>query len=87
MASILRKQGGFIGKIRRVLRDSLDDSLPENAHVICNDRLTIAVLQIWPRFQLQPELVTYFSSREDLINALLTSAHVPLYLESRAPWT
>lgn len=44
-------------------------------------------MQVWPRFQLAPVLLDHFSSRADLLSALLTSSHVPLYLDVTAPWT
>jgi len=51
-------------------------------------RLTIAVMRVWPAFQFQPELLEYFHSRQDLLDSLMTSSHVPLYLDAEQPfWT
>lgn len=51
-------------------------------------RLKVAVMQVFPRFQLSPVVLDHFEDREDLIAALLASSHVPLYLDSSSlAWT
>jgi hypothetical protein len=35
MASICRKQG-FVGKVRKVLEEHLEEAFPPDAHHICN---------------------------------------------------
>jgi hypothetical protein len=45
-------------------------------------------MRVWPAFQFQPELLEYFHSRQDLLDSLMTSSHVPLYLDAEQPfWT
>lgn len=62
--------------ISRILRDVLDSILPDNAHEIVKGRLYVSLTRVSDR---QPVLVSEFHSKADLIQALLCSAHVPLY--------
>ncbi|XP_028800945.1 patatin-like phospholipase domain-containing protein 2 isoform X2 [Neltuma alba] len=80
LAEDCRKQGTAF-RLGVVLRDVLDKSLPEDAHIRCNGRVRVAVTQLlWRPRGL---LVDQFDSREDLINAVFTSCFVPGYLAPR----
>ncbi|XP_061181319.1 patatin-like phospholipase domain-containing protein 2 [Saccostrea echinata] len=62
--------------ISRILRDVLDSILPDNAHEIVRGRLYVSLTRVSDK---QAVLVSEFHSKADLIQALLCSAHVPLY--------
>lgn len=63
-------------KITKILRDALREVLPEDAHVRATGRLFISLTRVSDR---QNIVVSEFSSKEELIQALMCSAHVPLY--------
>ncbi len=42
-------------------------------------------MRLWPNPRLAPILINTFTSRDDLIEALVTSSHVPFYLDSTQP--
>lgn len=58
------------------LRQALDKFLPENAHEIANGRLFISLTRLSDK---QNVLVSRFSDKNDLIDALICSSFVPLY--------
>jgi hypothetical protein len=71
---------------RKTLGRSLDEVLqrfiPENAHVILNDRkapVTVAFTEV--SFGLKGHLVSHFESRTDLIDCLRASCNIPFFLE------
>ncbi|KAI3752761.1 hypothetical protein L2E82_24798 [Cichorium intybus] len=72
---------GTLFRLGAVLRDVLEDFLPDDAHIRSNGRVRVAVTQIlWRPRGL---LVDQFDSREDLINAVITSSFIPGYLAPR----
>ncbi|KAK9678275.1 hypothetical protein RND81_11G200400 [Saponaria officinalis] len=72
---------GTAFRLGAVLRDVLDKVLPDDIHIRCSGRVRVAVTQIvWRPRGL---LVDQFDSREDLINALITSSFIPGYLAPR----
>ncbi|KAG0582897.1 hypothetical protein M758_3G097200 [Ceratodon purpureus] len=72
---------GTAFRLGAVLRNFLEKFLPEDVHLKVNGKIRVAVTQVFrsPRGLL----VDYFESREDLINALLTSCFIPGYLAPR----
>ena len=42
-------------------------------------------MRLWPNPRLAPVLIDCFSSKDDLVDALVTSSHVPLYLDATQP--
>ena len=42
-------------------------------------------MRMWPNPRLAPVLIDRFSSKDDLVDALVTSSHVPLYLDAAQP--
>lgn len=62
--------------IVRVLRERLDQILPENAHVICTDRLFVSVTRVSDG---QNVILSHFDSKEELIQALLCSSYIPIF--------
>mmetsp|Transcript_6088 Transcript_6088/g.17432 ORF Transcript_6088/g.17432 Transcript_6088/m.17432 type:complete len:512 (+) Transcript_6088:157-1692(+) len=78
------RTNGTRGRLGLVVREFLEKLLPEDIHERCKNRAFVAITRVWPR--PTPELISDFHSRDDLIQALLTSCHVPWWLDSR-PWT
>ncbi|KAL5006657.1 hypothetical protein ScPMuIL_015463 [Solemya velum] len=62
--------------ISKILRLALREILPENAHKIASGRLFISLTRVSDKKSV---LVSDYASKEELIQALLCSAHVPFY--------
>ncbi|CAL8460544.1 g73 [Coccomyxa elongata] len=73
------RRKGTRGRLGTVLSEFLYDLLPQDAHERCNHKTFVAVTRAWPR--PQGELISEFHSREDLIEALLTSCHIPWWFQ------
>ncbi|XVF00725.1 hypothetical protein REPUB_Repub04eG0026200 [Reevesia pubescens] len=72
---------GTAFRLGAVLRGVLDEFLPHDVHTRSNGRVRVAVTQIlWRPRGL---LVDQFDSKEDLINAVITSSFIPGYLAPR----
>ncbi|KAM7482193.1 hypothetical protein LguiB_006776 [Lonicera macranthoides] len=72
---------GTAFRLGAVLREVLEKFLPDDAHIRSNGRVRVAVTQIlWRPRGL---LVDQFDSKEDLINAVITSSFIPGYLAPR----
>ncbi|XVF45739.1 hypothetical protein PTKIN_Ptkin02bG0230600 [Pterospermum kingtungense] len=72
---------GTAFRLGAVLHDVLDKFLPDDAHTRSNGRVRVAVTQIlWRPRGL---LVDQFDSKEDLINAVVTSSFIPGYVAPR----
>ncbi|XP_058760921.1 uncharacterized protein LOC131634290 [Vicia villosa] len=69
---------GTAFRLGAVLRDILQEFLPDDIHIRSNGRIRVAVTQLlWRPRGL---LVDQFDSKEDLINAVFTSSFIPGYL-------
>lgn len=66
-------------RLREVLKRFLTELLPDDIHIRASGRTFVGITQLIPRFG--SNLVSTFESKEDLISALLTSSHVPLFME------
>ncbi|WIA18834.1 hypothetical protein OEZ85_003513 [Tetradesmus obliquus] len=64
-----------------LLREFLQQYLPPDAHELCSGNTHVAVTRLLPYWQTR--MISEFSSREDLIAALLTSCHIPWYFDGR----
>eukprot|EP00897_Mesotaenium_endlicherianum_P009335 jgi/Mesen1/842/ME000112S10989 len=75
------REHGTAFRLGSVLRRFLEEFLPEDAHITASGRIRVAVTQVFasPRGLL----VDSFDSREDLINALITSSFVPGFLDAK----
>ncbi|KAK7412077.1 hypothetical protein VNO78_03524 [Psophocarpus tetragonolobus] len=72
---------GTAFRLGAVLRDILENFLPDDVHIRSNGRVRVAVTQLlWRPRGL---LVDQFDSKEDLINAVFTSSFIPGYLAPR----
>ncbi|KAL4457761.1 hypothetical protein ABPG75_012626 [Micractinium tetrahymenae] len=78
------RRGGTRGRLGAVLKAFLQQHLPEDAHEKCRERAYVAVTKVTPI--ARPVLVSAFLSREDLIQALMTSCHIPFWLDGN-PFT
>jgi hypothetical protein len=72
---------GTPGRLGPGLRALLEKHLPPDAHLRCRGNTHVAVTKVVPVWR--PEVVSDFESRADLIEALMASAHIPLYLDGR----
>lgn len=75
---------GTRGRLGPVLESFLEKHLPEDAHQLCSGRAYVAVTKALP--YARPVLLNEYKSRDDLISALMTSCHIPWYLDG-TPWT
>ncbi|XP_077213865.1 acyl transferase/acyl hydrolase/lysophospholipase superfamily protein isoform X1 [Tasmannia lanceolata] len=72
---------GTAFRLGAVLKDALERLLPDDIHARSSGRVRVAITQIlWRPMGL---LVDQFESKEDLINALVTSSFIPGYLAPR----
>ncbi|GIL51483.1 hypothetical protein Vafri_7461 [Volvox africanus] len=60
-----------------LLRDFLHAYLPDDAHERCRGNTHIALTRLFP--VVRSEMISEFESKDDFINALLTSCHIPFY--------
>ncbi|EFJ41728.1 hypothetical protein VOLCADRAFT_98256 [Volvox carteri f. nagariensis] len=60
-----------------LLRDFLHAYLPVDAHERCRGNTHVALTRLFP--VVRSELVSEFESKDDFVNALLTSCHIPFY--------
>ncbi|KZV20794.1 hypothetical protein F511_30436 [Dorcoceras hygrometricum] len=72
---------GTAFRLGAVLRDILDKFLPDDTHIRSNGRVRVAVTQVF--WRPRGLLVDQFDSKEDLINAVITSSFIPGYLAPR----
>ena len=68
----------LVGIWGRLVREWLEELLPEDAHLTCESRVKVVLLEVFP---LNRRAVEEFKSRDDLIEALMASAHIPLLLD------
>lgn len=77
------RQSGTVGKLDGRLERLLLETLPLDAAERCNGRLFIAVTRLRPHPAVEPELVSRFRGRGDLVASLLSSCFIPGYLAMR----
>ncbi|XP_068165642.1 patatin-like phospholipase domain-containing protein 4 [Antennarius striatus] len=63
------------------LREGIEDVLPADAHTLANDRLHVSITHSKSG---KNHIVSRFTSREELIKALLASSYVPIYAGLKA---
>ncbi|XP_077991575.1 patatin-like phospholipase domain-containing protein 4 [Glandiceps talaboti] len=64
------------------LHDLLDDLLPPDAHQLASNKLHISVTSLHGK---KNRLISNFDTREELIQALLCSCHIPYYMGRKFP--
>ena len=72
---------GLAGIWGNLVREWLDDLLPDDAVNLCQGRLKLVITKI-PSFDIA--YVQDYTSKQDLIDACLASAHVPFFLDGKA---
>ncbi|XP_066340064.1 uncharacterized protein [Miscanthus floridulus] len=72
---------GTAFRLGAVLKDVLDEFLPDDLHIRCNGRIRVAITQL--SWRPRGLLVDQFDSKEDVINAVITSSFIPGYLAPR----
>jgi hypothetical protein len=75
------RDNGTRFRLRAVLEGVLREVLPSDIAERVNGRAHLAVTRIFPG--LYPQLINEFSSREDLIQTMLTSCHIPWYFDGK----
>jgi len=80
LASWYRTSPRSLGKLENELRERFLEILPEDAPKRVEGKLYISVLPIHPSNRMTQRLHGDFDSREDLIEAVLTSSYIPFYL-------
>ncbi|GLC38910.1 hypothetical protein PLESTM_000795000 [Pleodorina starrii] len=60
-----------------LLRDFLHAYLPADAHERCRGNTHVALTRLFP--VVRNEMISEFDSKDDFVNALLTSCHIPFY--------
>ena len=68
----------LVGVWGRLVREWLQELLPEDAHERCASWCGICVLEVLP---LKRRAVTTFETRDDLIECLMASVHIPFLLD------
>ncbi|KAL5204078.1 hypothetical protein ABZP36_008949 [Zizania latifolia] len=72
---------GTAFRLGAVLKDVLDEFLPDDLHIRCNGRIRVAITQL--SWRPRGLLVDQFDSKEDVISAVITSSFIPGYLAPR----
>jgi len=68
------------------VRDSLETSLPQNAHILATSRLFVSITTVGMNGQrITNEVISEFSSRAELIDVLAKSCYIPFYSGFKLP--
>jgi hypothetical protein len=66
----------------KLIEKWLQEILPENSHIICSGKVNISITTITASFHpLHRKVVNMFSSKQDVIDACLTSVHIPYFID------
>ena len=76
---LLSQNQKFRKNIHSGLRVAISNLLPDDAVVKCNGRLHVVVTRAWPQPKITPIIISNFSSKEDILDAVTTSCFIPLY--------
>lgn len=78
---VFERRLGVAGIWGDLIRQWLDELLPQNAAELCNDRVQLIVTTV-PKLELKA--IAEFESRQSLIEANLASCHIPFFLDGKA---
>lgn len=81
---IFNRPGGLQGVWGAILRQWLDELLPEDAHERCQGRVKIIATRM-PRMKLV--YLDEFATRDDVIDSLMASVHIPFFLDGNGSFT
>ena len=82
-ADIWNRSGGLAGIWGGLVRQWLEELLPEDAHEMCSGRVKVIATKV-PRMRLQ--YLDTFDSRDDLISACMASVHIPFFLDGNGTY-
>ncbi|KAG2498150.1 hypothetical protein HYH03_003908 [Edaphochlamys debaryana] len=71
------RSNGTRYRLGGLLRDFLHAYLPKDAHERCRGNTYVALTRLFP--VVRNEMVSEWSSKDDFVNSLLTSCHIPFY--------
>ncbi|KXZ44254.1 hypothetical protein GPECTOR_70g485 [Gonium pectorale] len=71
------RENGTRYRLGGLLRDFLHAYLPDDAHERCRGNTHVALTRLFP--VVRNEMISEFESKDDFVNALLTSCHIPFY--------
>ena len=77
---------GLAGIWGNMIRRWLQELLPENAAELCNARVYISVTHIQPSLfePMKRNQISTFQSKEEVIDACMTSVHIPFFIDGNA---
>ncbi|XP_076454029.1 patatin-like phospholipase domain-containing protein 4 [Babylonia areolata] len=70
-------------QLTKELERLLDRVLPHDAHLLARGRLHVSLTDVSTK---ENEVLSDFESREELIQALVASCHIPVYSGVKPPW-
>ncbi len=71
---------GLPFKWKMLLKEWLEVLLPSDAHKLASGRLLVQCQRCFPLPEM--EVISQFSSKDDLISVLLASTHIPFFMDS-----
>lgn len=63
--------------MRQLIEENLDELLPENAHLLCSNRLGLSLTKL--SWKLENKFVWIFDSRQELIDAIVAGCFIPIW--------
>jgi hypothetical protein len=81
-AGVFTRAGGLSGVWGGLIERWLEELLPDDCHVTCSGRVHISVTSLTVTFMpLHRHVIDTFYSKKDLIDACLTSVHIPYFID------
>ncbi|KAF5828033.1 acyl transferase/acyl hydrolase/lysophospholipase [Dunaliella salina] len=74
---------GVKGRLGNALRKQLEHVLPPDAHIKCNGIAHVGITRLSTSPLLKSKIISQFSDRADLIQALLASCHLPVLSDGK----
>jgi hypothetical protein len=78
------RKGGLAGVWGPLIREWLGSQIPDTLHPQSTSGLYVTIT---PVKSTKPKLISNFESKQDVIDACMTSIHIPLFLDGRAVTT
>lgn len=75
------RPGSIVGVLADLVEEWLHSLLPDNAHELCRGHITVVVTTLPDMRQVG---ISDFRDKQDLINAIMASSHVPYVLDLKA---
>jgi hypothetical protein len=81
-ASVFTRPGGLSGVWGGLIEKWLKELLPDDCHLTCSGKVNISVTSLTVTLvPLHRHVINSFESKQDLIDACLTSVHVPYFID------